>query len=36
MNKWVMEDWAFEVETICGESKDCRLGLEKGDIFHFE
>lgn len=36
MNKWIVEDWAFEVEVIDGEAKNCRLGLEKGDTFHFE
>ena len=36
MNKWIVEDWAFEVEVIGGEAKNCRLGLEKGDKFHFE
>ena len=36
MNKWIIEDWAFDVEVICGEAKNCRLGLEKGDLFHFE
>ena len=34
MNKWIIEDWAFDVEVICGETKNCRLGLEKGDLFH--
>ena len=29
MNKWVIEDWRFDVEVIDGESKHCRLGLEK-------
>lgn len=36
MNKWVVEDWAFVVEVIDGDAKNCRLGLEKGDVFHFE
>ncbi len=36
MNKWIVEDWAFDVEVIDGEAKNCRLGLEKGDVFHFE
>jgi len=29
MNKWVVEDWAFVVEVIDGDAKNCRLGLEK-------
>lgn len=36
MKKWIVEDWAFDVEVIDGEAKNCRLGLEKGDVFHFE
>ena len=36
MNKWIVEDWAFNVEVIEGEADNCRLGLEKGDTFHFE
>ena len=36
MNKWVVEDWAFVVEVIDGDAKNCWLGLEKGDVFHFE
>jgi uncharacterized repeat protein (TIGR04076 family) len=36
MNKWIVEDWAFDVEVIGGEACNCRLGLEKGDVFHFE
>ena len=36
MKKWIFEDWAFDVEVIEGEAKNCRLGLEKGDVFHFE
>ncbi len=36
MNKWIVEDWAFDINVIEGSSKDCRLGLEKGDRFHFE
>ena len=35
MNKWIIEDWGFDVEIIDGEAKHCRLGLEKGDKFHF-
>ena len=36
MNKWILEDWGFDVEVTDGEAKYCRLGLEKGDTFHFE
>ena len=36
MNKWIVEDWAFDVEVIEGEADNCRLGLERGDTFHFE
>ena len=36
MNKWIVEDWAFDVEITKGEARSCRLGLEKGDKFHFE
>ncbi len=36
MNKWIVEDWTFDVEVIDGEAKSCSLGLEKGDKFHFE
>ena len=36
MNKWIVEDWAFAIEVIEGDATNCRLGLEKGDKFHFE
>ena len=36
MKKWIVEDWEFDIEVIKGEAKNCRLGLEKGDRFHFE
>ena len=36
MNKWIVEDWAFDIEVIEGDATNCRLGLEKGDKFHFE
>jgi len=36
MNKWINEDWIFEVTVIEGEAKDCRIGLEKGDKVTFE
>ncbi len=36
MNKWIVEDWAFDIEVTEGDAKNCRLGLEKGDRFHFE
>ena len=31
MNKWILEDWAFTVEVVDGNAKNCRLGLETGD-----
>ena len=36
MKKWIVEDWAFEVNVIKGEAQNCRLGLETGDVFRFE
>lgn len=36
MKKWLREDWAFCVEVLQGKAEDCRLGLEKGDVFHCE
>ena len=36
MNKWILEDWAFTVEVVDGDAKNCRLGLETGDTFFFE
>lgn len=36
MNKQIVEDWSFDADVIDGEAKQCRLGLEKGDQFHFE
>ncbi len=33
MNKWIKEEWRFRVEVTDGYAKDCRLGLEKGDVF---
>lgn len=33
MNRWIVEDWAFDVEVIDGEAKNCRLGLEKETFF---
>lgn len=35
MQKWVTEDWQFELTVIEGKAKHCRLGLEKGDKFVF-
>ena len=32
MNKWIKEEWSFRVEVTDGYAKDCRLGLEKGDV----
>ena len=36
MNKWIKEDWRFEILATDGEAHDCRLGIEKGDVFVFE
>ena len=36
MKKWMTEDWAFEVTVTEGEAGNCRIGLEKGDLFRFE
>jgi len=36
MNKWIVEDWEFELTAIEGEAKHCRLGIEKGDKFVFQ
>ena len=36
MNKWIVEDWEFELTAIEGEARHCRLGLEKGDKFIFQ
>lgn len=35
MNKWVTEDWKFELTVAEGKARDCRLGIEKGDKFGF-
>jgi len=35
MKKWVVEDWAFELDAIEGDAANCRLGIEKGDKFVF-
>jgi len=35
MNKWVVEDWEFELTVIEGNAANCRLGFEKGDKFVF-
>lgn len=35
MKKWVIEDWQFELKAIDGKAADCRLGIEKGDMFIF-
>lgn len=32
MNKWIKEEWSFRVEVTDGYAKDCRLGMEKGDV----
>lgn len=31
MNKWMTEDWKFELTAVDGRAEDCRLGIEKGD-----
>jgi len=36
MNKWVTEDWEFELTATNGKAGHCRLGLEKGDRFVFQ
>ena len=36
MNKWIVEDWEFELTATEGEAKHCRLGLEKDDKFIFQ
>ena len=36
MNKWIAEDWEFELTVIEGKAKQCRQGLEKGDKFIFQ
>lgn len=36
MRKWMQEDWEFTVEVVSGEAKNCRLGMEKGDVFTFQ
>ncbi len=35
MNKWVTENWKFELIVVEGKARDCRLGIEKGDKFVF-
>lgn len=36
MNRWVAEDWEFEITAINGKASNCRLGIEKGDKFIFQ
>ena len=36
MNKWIIEDWEFELSVTEGEAAHCRAGLEKGDRFVFQ
>jgi len=36
MNKWILEDWEFELVVLEGLAKHCRLGLEEGDRFVFQ
>ena len=35
MKKWIVEDWSFELTSIKGEARVCRVGIEKGDKFVF-
>ena len=34
MQKWVTEDWGFELTVNEGKAGHCRLGLEKGEKFN--
>jgi len=36
MQKWITEDWEFELTATEGKAGHCRLGLEKGDKFVFQ
>ncbi len=36
MQKWLHEDWAFELTVTNGAARSCRIGLETGDRFVFE
>lgn len=36
MKRWITEDWAFEIDAVRGEERECRLGLETGDVFRCE
>ena len=36
MQKWMAEDWEFELTAIEGKARHCRLGLEEGDKFVFQ
>ena len=36
MKQWLQEDWKFELEVVRAEAKECRLGLETGDVFRCE
>ena len=36
MNKWIVEDWEFEITVTEGKAEQCRSGLEKGDKFTFQ
>lgn len=35
MQKWVTEDWGFELTVTEGKAGHCRLGLEKGISLSF-
>ncbi len=36
MQKWMAEDWEFEIIVTDGGARYCRLGIEKGDRFVFQ
>ncbi len=36
MQKWMAEDWEFEIRVTEGEARNCRLGIEQGDTFVFQ
>ena len=33
MKKWIAEDWEFSVTVVSGNAGECRLGMERGDLF---
>lgn len=36
MQKWMAEDWKFEITVKDGIPRNCRLGFETGDTFIFQ